>query len=454
MADEELDVLRPSSASAPQLPPLSPQPTVNFSATTDFRAKAAERQMAAKERRMRAATEAPKRHEFLSGLLNQDLQQISKWHGSRPHHEQKRFLRAVDSLYKGFNKMEGTLPALQAKADKDAKVAQLQQAAAMAQARAIANQDDPYLRESPRGALAMVQSASAPTLSKPIEVFEQNKRKGRRRGDLGSGAGSDAASVTSSQTSKNGLEKWMDAQSTTTCTTGASSMTQLTSLSQLTRTSSGGWSDCSEPGTHNQMIYRVHKRALAANKRTFNARDQHAPAYLKDGIPTIGFPECERMATNYRDQFGHKPLGSGTIPKESYSSVFNQEKLPFVEQFLEAAPQDQKNQVAGMVRSLNYLRLAHHRNTSCVMRQEMDLAENYRLWRPKKVEPTFAPEQRNLSQVPLGAIGLAGQQVKEFTPPPSVSGSSAHSPSVSGLGSLPLTREACRHRWSEEETFS
>merc|ERR1719352_1543107 len=83
----------------------------------DFKSDALSRQMAAREKRMRAATEAPKRKAFLDGLLNADLQKISTWHGSRPHHEQKRFVRAVDSLYKGFGKIDGALPALQAKAD-------------------------------------------------------------------------------------------------------------------------------------------------------------------------------------------------------------------------------------------------------------------------------------------------------------------------------------------------
>lgn len=436
---EEEYVQRPSSASAPQLPPLSPAQTQPMRQSyTNFKDKAAERQMAAMERRMRAATEAPKRHAFLEGLLNEDLRKISKWHGSRPHHEQKRFVRAVDSLYKGYDQMAGAMPAVKAKAEKESRIAEAQQAALMAEAQAIANRDDPYLRESPRGPPAMGQSASAPNFpSNPIDVFEQNKRRGRRPRGGASGAGSNA-SVTSSE-ANNTLGKWMDAQSTTSQSTGASSMTEGTNFSQLTRTSTN-CSDCSEPGTHNNMIFRIHKRALAANKRTFNAKDQHAPAYLKDGVPNIGFPECERMQTAYRDQFGHKPLGADVVPREAYSSVFQNQSLPFVDEFLGVAPKDQQKQVAGMVRSLNYLRLAHHRNTSCVMRQEMDLAENSRLWKPKKTEQVFRPEQRNLSRVPLGAIGLAAfDRVKEETPPPSHSGDSVYSPSVSGLGSLPLT---------------
>jgi hypothetical protein len=442
MADEELLDRRPSSASAPQLPALSPSPqqTAKLNTVTDFKTQALERQMAARERRMRAATEAPKRHAFLSSVLNQDLQQLTKWHGARPHHEQKRFVRAVDSLYKGFSKMEGALPSIQAKADKEAKAAQLRQAASIAEAQAIANQDDPYLRESPRGPPALGQSASAPNLpSNPIDVFEENKKRSRRRGGGAAGAGSDTASMASSQATRNGLEKWLDAQSNATFSTATTSATQLTTLSQMTRTSASA-SECSEPGTHNQMIYRVHKRALGANRRTFNAIRQDRPAYLEDGVPNIGFPECERMATAYRDEFGHKPLGGGEIHKNAYASVFQEDKLPLVEQFLESAPKDQKDSVAGMVRSLNYLRLAHHRNTSCVMRQEMNLHENQRLWKPKLQTAVAAPDQRNFSRVPLGALGLTSQKrVKDESPPPSRSGDSIYSPSVSGLGSLPLT---------------
>lgn len=437
VAMEEADDQRPSSASAPQLPPLSPAASQGrMSATVrDFKTQALEKQMAAREKRMRAAQEAPVRQQFLQGLLNQDLQQVSKWHGSRPHHEQKRFVKAVDSLYKGFSKIEGALPKAQAQIKAEDKIALAQEAALNEELRQLAARDDPYLRESPRG--VMSQSQSAPTLSKPIEVFEQNKRKGRGRGD--GAEGSDAGSMRSSQPSLNGLEKWMECMSNTTLTTNASSMTEMTSLSQMTRTSSG-CSDYSDPGTTNQMIYRVHKRALAANKRSFNAKDQHKPAYLKDGIPNIGFPECERMATQFRDAYGHKPIGGDGVPKEAYASVFRDQSLPYVAEFLDIAPKEEKKQVAGMVRSLNYLRLAHHRNTSCVMRQEMDLAENSRLWKPKKVTQVFAPEQRNFSRVPLGAPIITGQsRVKEDTPPPSRSGESIHSPSVSNLGSLPLT---------------
>jgi hypothetical protein len=424
----------------PSLPALSPSQTATkFNTATDFKTKAAERQRRAQERRMRAATEGPKRHAFLGGLLNEDLQNLCKWHGMRPHHEQKRFVKAVDSIYSSFNKMDKTLPQIQVQAAQQAKVAQQQQAAYAAAVHAVVSQDDPYLRESPRGAPALGESASAPNLpSKPIEVFEQNKKKGRRR--QGSDGGSDGASVSSSQATKNNLEQWLDAQSMRTSTTGASGSTLMTTFSQLTATSSGGLSLCSEPGTTAQAHFRTHKRALAANYRSFGTRDQHDAAYLKDGVPNSCFPECERMATQFRDAYGHKPLGGGEVHVNAYKSVFKENKIPFVEKFLEVAPKEQKEQMGDLVRSLQFLRTAHKRQTSSVQRVQMDLAENARLWRPHHQEPVFSPEQRNLSKVPLGAIGLGGQKkrAQENSPRPS-SGPGIHSPSVSGLGSLPLT---------------
>lgn len=439
MEDNEADNQRPMSSSMPSLPALSPSQTATkFNTAMDFKTKAAERQRRAQERRLRSQTEGPKRQAFLAGLLNEDLQHLSKWHGGRPHHEQKKFVRAVDSIYNAFIKMDGTLPALQVQAAQQAKAAQQQQAAAIKAAQAIANQDDPYLRESPRGGPTLVESASAPNLpSKPIDVFEQKKRGRRRQGD---DAGSDGASISSSQATKNNLEMWLDAQSMRTSTTGASGSTQFTSISQMTATSSGGVSLCSEPGTTNQAVFRHHKRALAANYRSHGTRDQHDAAYLKDGVPNSGFPECERMATQFRDAYGHKPLGDGEVHQNAYKSVFNENRVPFVEKFLAVAPKEQKEQMGDMVRSLQFLRTMHKRQTSSVQKVEMDLAENARLWRPGLQEPVFTPEQRNLSRVPLGAIGLTGQKkrVQENSPRPS-SGPRIHSPSVSGLGSLPLT---------------
>jgi hypothetical protein len=385
--------------------------------------------------------EAPQRQVFLSGLLNEDLQNLTKWHGTRPQHEQKRFVRAVDSIYSTFVKMEGAAPAFQAQAQQQAKVAQQQQAAraaALAAAHAVANQDDPYLRESPRGGPALGASASAPNLPpKPIDVFEQNKRKNNRRTPSQAG---DAASVTSSQLDMNGLDKWLDGQSISTSTTGGASSSQFTSLSQMTATSSGGLSMCSEPGTTNQAVYRIHKRALAANYRAHGTKDHHEPAYLKDGVPNSGFPECERMATQFRDAYGHKPLGGGEVHKGAYGSVFKEDKLPFVEKFLDNAPKEHKEQMGDLVRSLQFLRTAHKRHTSSLQRIEMDLAENSRLWRPGHQHPVYDPSQRNFSRVPLGAIegNNPRPKVQEPTPRPST-GPRVHSPSVSGLGSLPLT---------------
>merc|ERR1719183_821335 len=149
------------------------------------------------------------------------------------------------------------------------------------------------------------------------------------------------------------------------------------------------------------MIYRIHKRALAANQRTHGTKDQHEPSYLKDGVPNSGFPECERMATQFRDAFGHKPLGGGEIPKEAYGSVFQADKMPFVENYLGVASKEEKQSMGDMVRSLQFLRTEHTRRTTSLQKQEMDLAENSRLWRPGQQEPVYRPEQRNLSKVPL-----------------------------------------------------
>jgi len=382
--------------------------------------------------------EAPRREAFLGNLLNEDLQHLSKWHGSRPPHEQKRFLRSVDNLYKAFVSAEtgGGLPALQAQVEAQAKAQQEQQAAAMASVMAAAAQDDPYNRPPTPTRAQLAASSSAPSLpSRPIDVFEQKKRKATGRRSLsGSQSGSSIAS-----SDMNGLERWMDAQSMSSSTTGGVSSAQFTSLSQMTRTSSGGVSLCSEPCTTNQMLMRQHKRALFANGRG-GGYDHHSPGYLKDGIPTIGFPESERMQTAFRDAYGVKPLAEH-ITKEMYSNIFKGEMEPFVEKFVENAPKEHRDQFTNMVRSLQYLRTLKKRNTTTLQRQELDLQENSRLWKPGRTKPVYLPEQRNFSKIPLGTLANAKDDARapSPSPPPSTGDQRVHSPAVSDLCSLPLT---------------
>lgn len=429
-------------ASTPVLPPLSPALADTQPPPAAQRAalRAQQRHAARQARRQQNPREGPRREAFLGNLLNEDLQHLSKWHGSRPPHEQKRFLRSVDNLYKAFVSAEGGggLPALQAQVEAQAKAKQEEKAAAMAAVMAAAAQDDPYNRPPTptRAQQQLAASSSAPSLpSRPIDVFEQKKRKGTGRRSLsGSQSGSSIAS-----SDMNGLERWMDAQSMSSSTTGAASSAQFTTLSQMTRTSSGGISLCSEPGTTNMMLYRHHKRALAANSRR-DAVDHHAPGYLKDGIPTIGFPESERMQTAFRDAYGVKPLAEH-ITKEMYSNVFKGDMEPFVEKFVETAPKEHRDQFANMVRSLQYLRTVKKRNTTTLQRQELDLQENSRLWKPAATKPMFTPEQRNLSKIPLGTIANASENVRapSPSPPPSSSDQRVRSPAVSDLCSLPLT---------------
>lgn len=436
MAEEAGDAPRPTST--PVLPPLSPAPagTQPPPAQRAAMRRAAQRQA---KRSQQNPNEGNMRQAFLGGLLNEDLQNLSKFHGGRPAHEQKRFLRSVDNLYKAFVSAEGGggLATLQAKAEAEARARQEQQAAAMASAAREAAQDDPYNRPPSPTRAQLAASASAPSLpSRPIDVFEQRKRKGmgRRRG---SSASQDGSSIHSSE--MNGLERWLDAQSISSSTTGAISSAQFTTLSQMTRTSSGGFSLCSEPGTMNQAAYRHHKRALAANGRGHGV-DHHAPGYLKDGIPTIGFPEQERMMTQFRDAYGTKPLAEN-ITKTMYENVFKGDQLPFVDKYVESAPKEHRDQFANMVRSLQYLRTAKKRNTTTLQRQELDLEENSRLWKPGLQKPVYLPEQRNFSRIPLGSVATGSENAKPPTPSPPQTASEqrVHSPAVSDLCSLPLT---------------
>jgi len=371
------------------------------------------------DQRARARREAPQRQQFLSGLLNEDLQALSKWHGTRPAHEQKRFLKSVDALYKAFSDAEhGAGPPVPSQAQLQAKAA----AQAAARSASAFAEDDPLdgpPRETPRGQLN--SSVSAPSLpSRPIDVFEQRKRSRRRA---------------TGEEDPNSLQRWIETQSLSSGTTGTTSASRLTSFTQLTQTSSGSF--CSEPGTTNQAAYRIHRRAAAANRQAGIA-DQHNAGYLKDGIPNYGFPEYERMQSTFKEAFGYRPLGEN-VSKGMYESVFQNGHHPFVEKFLENAPSDQRENFAGMVRSLQYLRRAAVRDNTSLQRQEYDIEENSRLHKPPRAKPIFTSEQLNHSQVPIGTR-LAGKNSKVIPPTPPSSAPVPPSPSVSNLGSMPLTR--------------
>jgi len=370
----------------------------------------------------------PDRQEFLNGLLNEDLQKLTKWHGSRPHHEQKRFLRSVDTLYKAFKQAEDGPK--KARAPDPAQAAMAAQEAAMANAAAMAAaaESDP-LSGPPRTPRALAGVASEPLLmpAQPIEVFEQKKRRGIR-GQREPGT-----------EDPNSLQDWLEGQSLTSASTGTTAYSQGTRFSDLTLTSLAS-SSCSEPGTMHQSQFRHHKRAFACNRNNWSAPNNQT-ANLKDGVPNFGFPECERMTTAFRDQFGTRPVGVN-ITKPMYASVFQDNQHPFVEKFLGSAGPEQRDQFSGMVRSLQYLRMQKERETTSVAKQEMNLHENSRLWKPPRQKAVFETSEINMSQVPLGTLSQSqkkGVPLPE-TPPPNTM--PPPSPSVSGLGSLPLTRHS------------
>eukprot|EP00930_Biecheleria_cincta_P063552 TRINITY_DN4908_c0_g3_i1.p1 TRINITY_DN4908_c0_g3~~TRINITY_DN4908_c0_g3_i1.p1 ORF type:complete len:437 (+),score=79.81 TRINITY_DN4908_c0_g3_i1:26-1312(+) len=411
------------SNSSPTLPPLSP------SRSPPPGALAAHSRAA-----QRGVSEASKRTAFLSGLINQDLQKLTSWHGTRPPHEQKRFLRSIDSLYKAYDAASGGVEAKPkpkiTEAEKAAAAVAAQEAAfASAAAMQRAAEEDP-LKGPPRSPRALGHSASEPGLvpAQPIEVFEQKKKQSFRK------------NRDPTAEDPNNLMDWLEGQSLTSQTTATTAQSRQTRFSDLTMTSLGGSSMCSEPGTMHQTHFRAHKRAYAANKKCFVSVNQHEDGYLKGGVPNSNWPDSERLQTTFKDQFGSRPKGQN-ISQKMYENVLQNDKHEFVSRFLETAPPEQKEQFSGMVRSLQYLRQKEKKEKSSAATLDWDLEENARLWRPPRQEPVFDTSEINLSRIPLGSM----QQTTKKAPPPPSGPPPQHqppppSPSVSGLGSLPLTR--------------
>jgi len=365
----------------------------------------------------------------LGGLINQDLQKLTQWHGMRPAHEQKRFLRSLDCLYKAYDAAsEPKAPRNRAPSEAETRAklaaleAQQQQADEAAQRAA---EEDP-LAGPPRSPGRGPAQSSEPILKQPIEVFEHKKRKKLRNKDP-------------TADDPNTLEDWLEGYSLTSATTCTTASSKHTRFSDLTMTSLAS-SICSHPGTLVHETYRPHKRAYAVNINDWKPVNQHEAGALKDGIPSLGWPDAERMHTAFQDQFGAPVLGQN-ITKKMYENVVKGDKHEFITKFLEQAPPEQREQFSGLVRSLQYLRLQKHREDTSTSNLHMDLHENARLWRPPKQKPMFDKSEINISRVPLGTLVQEKIRTTEAPPPPPPY-IPPPSPSVSGLGSLPLTRVA------------
>lgn len=239
------------------------------------------------------------------------------------------------------------------------------------------------------------------------------------------------------------MDRWLEGGSVTTATTATTNASRFSrGLSELTKTSIASNSICSEPVTMHQMQFRHHRRAFALGKVNFkDANNPFDAGNLKDGVPNIGWPDRERLVTNYNDNFGNPGEEHKKPQKEMYSSVIRSNQHPFIERFLDGANGGQTNQFLGMVRSLDYLRTAHGALTESQMQQDMNLEENRRLFKPGRAKPWFAKEQANISTIPLGTLNQTTIKKEVAKPPPPPSQPAVPpSPAVSNLSSIPLSR--------------
>ncbi|CAK9063959.1 unnamed protein product [Durusdinium trenchii] len=441
-----------SSASCPVLPPVPAQ------------VRAAQQ---------RGQREAAKRKEFLGGLINQDLQKLTHWHGMRPTHEQKRFLRSLDCLYKAYDSasapqvgevslFELHIPSLQHSTSQchHAKREAMQRRA----------EEDP-LAGPPRSPRSGVQGATEDLPKEPIEVFEQKKRQKLRK------------KLDPTAEDPNSLLEWLEGQSLTSHSTATTASSQRTRFTDLSMTSLAS-SICSHPGTLVHESYRPHKRAYAVNINDWKPVNQHEAGAMKDGIPSLGWPDGERMVTSFQDrqtlaekrrsdsspwgweeewlmsfrsgglvmpadapqeQFGTASAGVRNISKKMYEKVLRPEQHAFISRFLSEAPVEQREQFTGlawgaqrwtMVRSLEYLRLQKHREDTSTSNLHMDLHENARLWRPPKQKPHWNHQGHRVTchhrapacaeREPRGAAwGAGGARVRAGQPAINASGNTA-----------------------------
>jgi len=370
-----------------------------------------------------------KRQEFLSGLLNEDLQKLSRWHYDRPQHEQKRFLRTVDALYKEFSK--------EASGASSSTRAAPPPRPRPSQALPSVLEDDELRSSTPRGqppTQLLGASASEPSLpSTPIEVFEQRRRAG-------------VAKRAVREEGFNSLEAWMEGASVSSVFSVTTASTRASGKSNITLTTSSGASSLGGQKTTTQSAFVRPKHVrLLGNKRTQRGCAHIGSEELKDGLANMGFPERERFRTNFTDTFGRAALAE-SLPPEACNKVIQDSQMPFVKSYLEGAPSQQKAQFGNAIRSLQSLRRMG-KGSLTQQKEAFDTEENTRLWMPARATPLPAG-MHTRSQVPLGGASLTAaslkgsglsQQLPTIDKVSASLGMPPPSPSVSNLSSLPLS---------------
>lgn len=347
------------------------------------------------------------RKAFVSSLLREDLQKVALWHGSRPQHEQKRFLQSINALH--------------CHAERD-----------------VPDEDQPSSGSSIK--LAVVGSHCAKQSGGQLRS-EARPHRGLRLSTSVPGMMATRHLDVAEELAGNSFVHWLDGRSASSpSSAGCDLETHRTLLSDATPTASSASSGCSFPGTAHQTHFRAHKRGWAANRRSWSATNQHRDGHLR-GVPEEGVADCDRLRTMNHELLGSQHPGKN-VHQNMYDGIFKEGKTDQVDRFVGSAPPEQREEFKRMVRSLQYLRLRDAKENISVGNQELDLQENSRLWKPPRQAPVFDKSERNASMVPLGAI-FASKSQKLLLPETSdIAACAPPSPSVSGLGSLQLSRES------------
>jgi len=284
------------------------------------------------------------RQEFASALFNEDLKDLLVWHKERTPIEQRKFLKSLDKLY-GAARVHTITPSV----------------------------DETLHVGTERASLPDIQPPSS-TL-RPIDMFLQKQKDARMR-----------KSVT-----RGDMEMWLDQKSCSSDPVSmASSWTEWTEMTPTTVSSFSGV----EPTTKNS--FKRHRRALAVNRRRWNATCVHDST---DNLPNDGFPELLRFRTTTGGAYGDVKKGAKPINEKMYDSLFKDENHPFISEYLGTASPRTRDEFCQMVRCLEQLRLNKTERTS--HQRDFNLKEQNKLWVPLRARPRNKDVPPG---VPLGTI--------------------------------------------------
>jgi hypothetical protein len=283
--------------------------------------------------------------EFLSQLFKFPIAQVLEWNSTRTPHDSKRFIYFLHALYAFYKTRLHPKPSVSVEPH-----------------RASGETDDTIPVDERRTAGIQVGIIKDSSSTSSINSIAWSRRQAKCR------------------------------ESSATDDTPTSNASYFTSLSRLTATTRS--SHGSMPMPVYSLDFKSHRRAIAANRRTWNPKFNHLMSTQDSPI----FPT--QMCASTRKS-GSSLDGSCT-DKSNIQSVFSSIMITLVDEFLRKSTDTQRSEYIRCIRALHSFRRLTHYDSGVT--RDFCVADDAKVWSPRRAVPVILQRDLMRSTVPIGSF--------------------------------------------------